>query len=73
MEQDILHRLSCPSQKAQRPRYSFVWKMIFVAKEGTVKIARPEFGTPTYFGSAAKAKAVQDALCSQNQDLNPTP
>lgn len=64
MEQDILHRLSCPSLKAQRPRYSLVWKMIFVAKEGTVQLARPEFGTPTYFGSAAKAKSVQEALFS---------
>eukprot|EP00210_Caulerpa_lentillifera_P001733 g1664.t1 len=69
MEQDVLHRLSCPSRNAKRPRYSLVWKLIFVPKNKhqIVKLSRPEFGEPTHFGSAAKVKAVQDAIFSETK------
>ena len=29
MHQDILHRLTPPSELPRRPRYSLVWKLIF--------------------------------------------
>ena len=32
MHQDVLHRLSTPSQLARRPRYSLVWKLLFVPR-----------------------------------------
>ena len=32
MDQDVVHRLSTPSLKAGRPRYSLVWKLVFVPK-----------------------------------------
>ena len=64
MDQDIMHRLSPPSRLAERPRYSLVWKLVFVPKKGkrSNQIARKEWGRPTYFGSAATAKAVQDSI-----------
>lgn len=63
MDQDVVHRLSTPSLLAQRPRYSLVWKLVFVPKSSeAATLSRKEWGSPTYFGSAAKAKAVQDML-----------
>ncbi|PNH11163.1 Ankyrin repeat domain-containing protein [Tetrabaena socialis] len=56
MDQDVLHRLSVPSLAAGgRPRYSLVWKLVFVPRLPTqrVSLARPEWGKPTPFGSAA--------------------
>ena len=60
MHQDVLHRLSTPSMIARRPRYSLVWKLVFVPKHkrpvevgsgsstppGPETISRPEFGVP---------------------------
>uniref|UniRef100_A0A7S4BQ14 Prolyl 4-hydroxylase alpha subunit Fe(2+) 2OG dioxygenase domain-containing protein n=1 Tax=Chrysotila carterae TaxID=13221 RepID=A0A7S4BQ14_CHRCT len=57
MHQDALHRVSAPSALAHRPRYSLVWKLLFVPKrtqmhaqlaltrEGET-ICRPEWGPP---------------------------
>ncbi|CAM9963172.1 unnamed protein product, partial [Ectocarpus fasciculatus] len=33
MDQDITHRISTPSQTAERPRYSLVLKLIFFSKK----------------------------------------
>jgi len=64
MDQDIMHRLSTPSQLAKRPRYSLVWKLVFIPKRGRKHqdLCRKEWGPPTFFGSAATAKAVQDSI-----------
>ena len=64
MDQDIMHRLSTPSPLANRPRYSLVWKLVFVPKKdnGKVQLNRREWGAPTFFGSAAKVRAIQDAI-----------
>mmetsp|Transcript_25084 Transcript_25084/g.58479 ORF Transcript_25084/g.58479 Transcript_25084/m.58479 type:complete len:207 (-) Transcript_25084:249-869(-) len=53
MHQDALHRVSTPSMKALRPRYSLVWKLLFVpraadgASVAAETICRPEWGPPT--------------------------
>lgn len=64
MDQDILHRLSPPSSSAGRPRYSLVWKLLLVPRSQTQRasIARPEWGRPTAFGSAARVEALIRAL-----------
>eukprot|EP00039_Didymoeca_costata_P032481 m.37995 g.37995 ORF g.37995 m.37995 type:complete len:400 (-) comp9380_c0_seq4:2789-3988(-) len=52
MDQDITHRLSVPGRAAEgRPRYSLVWKLVFVPKDkGKVcSIAREEWGPPSLF------------------------
>ena len=66
MHQDVLHRVSTPSMLAHRPRYSLVWKLVFLPKRGGEKpvagggggdfaaretIRRPEWGTPVRIGS----------------------
>ncbi|KAG1663704.1 hypothetical protein FOA52_013272 [Chlamydomonas sp. UWO 241] len=57
LDQDVLHRLSVPSAKAGRPRYSLVLKLVMVPKAGqTASLARPEWGAPCAFGSAARAQ-----------------
>lgn len=33
MEQDMPHRISAPSRDAPGPRYSLVWKLVFVPKD----------------------------------------
>ena len=66
MDADVLHRLSPPSRSAGRPRYSLVWKLALVPKPPPrlrsaevppppppATIARPEWGPPVPFGSAA--------------------
>ena len=66
MDADLLHRLSPPSRAAGRPRYSLVWKLALVPKPlprprgadcppppPPCSIARPEWGIPLPFGSAA--------------------
>ncbi|MEW5307344.1 MAG: hypothetical protein WDW36_009748 [Sanguina aurantia] len=67
MDQDVLHRLSAPSRLAQgRPRYSLVWKLVFLPLGGAQpSIARPEWGPPTAFGSAAKMQAAAKQMASQ--------
>lgn len=55
MHQDVLHRVSTPSRIAQRPRYSLVWKLVFVPKKASAAsikdlgetICRPEWGSPS--------------------------
>tara|TARA_B100000767_G_scaffold248471_1_gene249396 strand:- start:278 stop:430 length:153 start_codon:yes stop_codon:yes gene_type:complete len=41
MHQDVLHRVSTPSMLARRPRYSLVWKLIFVPRQ-----PKPHGGAP---------------------------
>lgn len=68
MDADLLHRLSPPSRMAGKPRYSLVWKLALVPKvaararssnaappgeQQQCSIARPEWGRPLPFGSAA--------------------
>ena len=66
MDQDLVHRLSQPSRQAGRPRYSLVWKLALMPRPATGRvrlgeaaeaqlgsIARPEWGRPMPFGSAA--------------------
>eukprot|EP00878_Enallax_costatus_P017176 GHUV01018032.1.p1 GENE.GHUV01018032.1~~GHUV01018032.1.p1 ORF type:complete len:118 (+),score=31.14 GHUV01018032.1:94-447(+) len=63
LDQDIAHRLSTPSAAAGQPRYSLVWKLVMFPKQpgGRCSIAKPEWGRPTYFGSAAHVeRAVRD-------------
>lgn len=65
LDQDVLHRLSPPSvQAGTRPRYSLVWKLVFFPRHAgqALGIARPEWGPPCAFGSAAKAQAVMRQL-----------
>jgi hypothetical protein len=55
MDQDLLHRISAPSSLAGvRPRYSLVWKSVFMPKldpflvgSKQVLLSRPEWGNPT--------------------------
>ncbi|KAL1511273.1 hypothetical protein AB1Y20_006081 [Prymnesium parvum] len=48
MHQDVFHRLSTPSMLARRPRYSLVWKLLFIPqhdaslREGDDNEGRPE-------------------------------
>ena len=57
MHQDVLHRVSTPSMLARRPRYSLVWKLLFVPREpkppagAPETICRPEWGEPTLIGA----------------------
>eukprot|EP00798_Chlamydomonas_sp_ICE-L_P018809 gene18810-25354_t len=70
MDQDVVHRLSTPSKQANRPRYSVVWKLIFFPTcEGqSVSLAKPEWGPPTSFGSAARAvQAVKTMAALKNK------
>ena len=57
MDQDILHRVSTPSQIAGVPRYSFVLKLCFFPKRTDepqkMTLIREEWGAPCRFGTAA--------------------
>ena len=55
MDQDILHRVSTPSQIAGVPRYSFVLKLCFFPKhkEQKMTLIRDAWGEPCHFGTAA--------------------
>jgi len=55
MDQDILHRVSTPSQIAGVPRYSFVLKLCFFPKHKQQKMTliRDAWGEPCCFGTAA--------------------
>jgi hypothetical protein len=58
MHQDALHRVSAPSGAAGRPRYSLVWKLLFVPRgaigdgrrgalgQARESVSRPEWGPP---------------------------
>lgn len=56
MDQDVLHRLSPPTPHAPEPRYSLVWKLVFLPQHASqeCRLAQPEWGPPTAFGSAAR-------------------
>ena len=57
MHQDALHRVSTPSMLARRPRYSLVWKLVFIPRPELAggrtreSICRPEWGAPLAFGT----------------------
>jgi len=57
MDQDILHRVSTPSQIAGLPRYSFVLKLCFFPKRvdapQKMTLIREAWGEPCLFGTAA--------------------
>eukprot|EP00877_Chromochloris_zofingiensis_P003980 jgi/Chrzof1/13583/Cz08g03060.t1 len=64
MDQDVVHRLSMPSRTATTPRYSLVWKLVFLPKTPgqACSIAKQRWGRPTCFGSAAKVDSVVKQL-----------
>jgi hypothetical protein len=56
MHADVLHRISAPSAIAQRPRYSLVWKLVFIPRAGDAprsreSVRRTEWGEPTRLGT----------------------
>ena len=72
MDQDVVHRASMPSARAARPRFSLVWKLALLpcapsrtAAPATPALARPQWGRPTAFGSAARADEVRAALAKE--------
>ncbi len=67
MDQDVTHRLSAPSATAGRPRYSLVWKLLFCPRSAEQRccIARPEWGRPTPFGSAARVEQLSKQVLSR--------
>lgn len=63
--QDVLHRVSTPSQLAgARPRYSLVWKLVFMPKGADQQccIAKASWGAPTALGSAAKIQSIHRSM-----------
>lgn len=64
MDQDVTHRMSPPSAQAGRPRYSLVLKLVLRPRDPAHRpsLARPEWGRPAAFGSAARLEAVSRAL-----------
>jgi hypothetical protein len=61
MDMDVPHRLSPPSAIAGRPRYSLVWKLLFIPRTSKQRccIARPEWGRPIPFGSEARVEQLR--------------
>jgi len=55
MDQDVLHRISAPSREAPAPRYSVVWKLVFLPKKPnqTCSLALASWARPLSFGSTA--------------------
>ena len=70
MDQDVLHRVSTPSQSARVPRYSLVLKLCFYPKHGGVgggpaerpSLARTEWGMPLRFGTAGGRSAPPESI-----------
>jgi hypothetical protein len=63
MDQDVIHRVSAPSSRAQRPRYSLVLKLVMMPKEkACCSLAREEWGLPNSFGSMSRAEAIISSL-----------
>lgn len=68
MDADTPHRISMPSELADRPRYSLVWKAVFFPRSALALSAegqdplpglcRPEWGAPTLLGTTADVFAV---------------
>ena len=73
--QDVLHRVSTPSQLAgRRPRYSLVWKLVFMPKTADQQccIAKPSWGAPTAIGSAAKIQSIKRSMLLKRKSDGPT-
>ncbi|DBB12125.1 TPA: hypothetical protein ACH3X3_006236 [Trebouxia sp. C0006] len=71
MDQDILHRVSTPSQVAgSRPRYSLVWKLVFMPRvaEQQCCIAKASWGPPTALGSAARVESIKRTMLRKRKD-----
>ena len=69
--QDILHRVSTPSQVAgSRPRYSLVWKLVFMPRvaEQQCCIAKASWGPPTALGSAARVESIKRTMLRKRKD-----
>eukprot|EP00658_Telonema_sp_P-2_P006618 TRINITY_DN12501_c0_g1_i3.p1 TRINITY_DN12501_c0_g1~~TRINITY_DN12501_c0_g1_i3.p1 ORF type:complete len:385 (+),score=90.56 TRINITY_DN12501_c0_g1_i3:231-1385(+) len=73
MEQDMTHRICAPSAAAGRPRYSLVWKLVFLPKEkeSAMSIQRAGLGKMTLFGGEHKRD--QDHQAKPEKDCNPNP
>lgn len=81
MHQDAFHRVSQPSSSAHRPRYSLVWKLLFIPRTGQLgrkeeqprgalggsheTISRPEWGPPLLFSPRCNS-----ADCGRQRDQN---
>ena len=68
--QDVLHRVSTPSQLAgMQPRYSLVWKLVFVPlhKGQRCCIAKASWGQPTDLGSAAKVAGIKRSMLQKRK------
>ena len=68
--QDVLHRVSAPSQLAEgRPRFSLVWKLAFLPRssDAVACLSRPEWGSSTAFGSAARLEAMQRSVAARKR------
>ena len=67
------HRISAPSRVAPGPRYSLVWKLVWVPREGGQgparvqqereagyqSLCRPEWGEPVRIGSANRNAGIR--------------
>ena len=71
VDQDVLHRLSPPSRAAGRPRFSLVWKLVFLPKQAGSSTAcclsRPEWGKPACFGSAARLELALQQMAGKKR------
>lgn len=68
IDQDLMHRVSAPLAPAgARPRFSLVWKLALLPRRPgqALCLARPEWGPPASFGSAARVDAVKRALAAE--------
>ena len=73
MDQDVTHRVSPPSSTARRPRYSLVWKLAVTPRRvgGETSFAKPEWGTPSPLGSAARLRAIMAAVRMSGGEADP--
>ena len=73
MDQDVTHRVSPPSDVARRPRYSLVWKLAVTPRRvgGSTSFAKPEWGTPSPLGSAARLRAIMAAVRRSEDETDP--
>lgn len=76
MDQDIVHRVSTPSQIAGLPRYSFVLKLCFFPKSAgepqKMTIIRDEWGAKTCrFGTAAGHVGGNEIFSDEDDECDP--
>lgn len=67
-DQDLMHRVVPPSAAAGgRPRFSLVWKLALLPRlpGAALCLARPEWGQPSAFGSAARVGAVLRQIAAE--------